>query len=324
MSEDVSLFKTRWFKLAITVPLVIAALYACLLGYDAGLTRDFSIKGLLFAFNFFTPSIVISSLTFPLVALVASNHNSKLVVTQLRKTDEQIKLQKAQNNFANYYLHVEKFSQHVELSNAIPKGFVSTKKLHDVFYPKAKEGNFSINNPLLWFAALELNLYHSKLSRLSRHFKFDYSPLQYLFNDNLNTAFIDTRERSNCNSDEIIDLRKEAHDLIERSNLFVCFMANAIYQDKPICSDIKITNKIMQNYSMAISSVFEFEGDIKTSGKLKSLGEFDSLLEFLFQKHSFIFRYILTKENNTDLMEMEFKEFELSCMKHSTESPLLV
>lgn len=77
----------------------------------------------------------------PIVALLAANHRSE-------QTKEQIKVTTAQNNFSNYYKHLEEFTNYSK-TNFEGKNNLNIRYMHKKIYPFSHEGNYSICNKLI-------------------------------------------------------------------------------------------------------------------------------------------------------------------------------
>lgn len=98
-------FHKWWvFWLAALMPIFVAAFCAWFISRDIRLVPDYSYQGLVVAYKYMKLPLLISALSFPLVALVASIHRSA-------QTHKQIALAIEQNLFSNYLKHKEEFSK---------------------------------------------------------------------------------------------------------------------------------------------------------------------------------------------------------------------
>lgn len=98
-------FHKWWvFWLAALMPIFVAAFFAWFISRDIRLVPDYSYQGLVVAYKYMKLPLLISALSFPLVALVASIHRSA-------QTHKQIALAIEQNLFSNYLKHKEEFSK---------------------------------------------------------------------------------------------------------------------------------------------------------------------------------------------------------------------
>lgn len=108
MSHDVHLTRTFGFKVALVLPLLISVILISYFGWREGYVWDFTLAGVVFAYEKFKLFLSVAALVFPSVALVASNHRSK-------QTVEQIKITHTQNIFSNYIKHREEFMKYLDV-----------------------------------------------------------------------------------------------------------------------------------------------------------------------------------------------------------------
>lgn len=93
--------------------------------------------------NFFTSTMkvplgVLAAIA-AILALFAANHRSEQSIHSMA-------LQRAQNNFANFYAHRKAFSEHCELMPEASKEVLrSSNTLHKALFPNAREGDLSLN-----------------------------------------------------------------------------------------------------------------------------------------------------------------------------------
>jgi len=106
------------------------------------------------AYTHFKVPLVIASLSFPLGAVVIASHRS---AQTLMMAD----LQSSQNRFANYFLHLDRFSKAMEATD-FHKAFPSLRFAHDYLYANlAESGSLGVNISLIKHFQLkvsELNL----------------------------------------------------------------------------------------------------------------------------------------------------------------------
>lgn len=146
-----SLFMSWDFRLAILIPLAVAVALATgianaesLVLADA-LTKE-SIQLML---QYFRLPLGVLALAFPFSAMVASNLRSVQAVHQME-------LQQSQNNFANHYLHLEKFTEQMELhcnppidenspeSKLMYRFTFRWQRVHSFFYPHTRKGHLFV------------------------------------------------------------------------------------------------------------------------------------------------------------------------------------
>lgn len=91
-------------------------------------------------FNLFKSPIAIIGFSLPILGLIGLNHRSE-------QTKQQIQLSESQNNFSNYYKHIEEFEKYLSDSINASSWFKDTthhRQLHCKLFPKSNEGNFDL------------------------------------------------------------------------------------------------------------------------------------------------------------------------------------
>jgi len=107
LKSDKHLTTLPEFWIAIFIPIGIAILITIVIVINSDLTLDLSYSGFNSTIVVFKVPLSIAALSFPFVALVATNHRS-------RQSSKQIQLATDQNNFANYFKHKEEFIKLLE------------------------------------------------------------------------------------------------------------------------------------------------------------------------------------------------------------------
>jgi hypothetical protein len=149
---NTSLFMSWDFRLAILAPFVVAVTLMVNIA-DAEsivMAQILTKESINVALEAFRLPLGVLTLAFPLVAMVASNLRSEQAVHQME-------LQRSQNDFANHYLHLEKFSEQME-DHCNPDGNVSFikfsfrwQRVHSFFYPLTKKGGLDVPDELTAF-----------------------------------------------------------------------------------------------------------------------------------------------------------------------------
>lgn len=117
------------FWYALLIPIGIAIIFAIVIINNSALYFDLSYLGFNKAINIFRVPLSIAALSFPLVALVATNHRS-------RQSSKQILLATEQNSFANYYKHKEEFQKILlNLERNWDIYFFDSTKLYEAIFP---------------------------------------------------------------------------------------------------------------------------------------------------------------------------------------------
>lgn len=139
MSANKHLLSVPIFWVVTLTPIIVASVIGIYMGYKEGLVFvSWTKENLEFTVAFFKIPILIASLVFPLAAVVVANHRSVQSVAMMQ-------LQNSQNNFANYWLHLDKFTSQIDEKSFLQK-FSSIRVVHDAFYPNAEQGDLSIDS----------------------------------------------------------------------------------------------------------------------------------------------------------------------------------
>ena len=136
-----SILELKVFRLTVFTLLVSAFVSAFLIVKSSPLQFSQSYEGFNHFFTVFRFPLAILATIIPAVALIATNHHSE-------QTREQIRLTNSQNNFTNYYKHIEEFEKFGLKTVAKPDKFHYTfdfRSLHSVLFNKAKDGNYAPN-----------------------------------------------------------------------------------------------------------------------------------------------------------------------------------
>jgi hypothetical protein len=127
--ENKHLLSLPSFWLATLSPLVVSvALMLIISHYDNLEFAVWTSENMTTAYNYFKVPLVIASLAFPLGAVVIASHRS---AQTLMMAD----LQSSQNRFANYFLHLDRFTEAMK-EGEVRRWSHSFKTTHDSLYPR--------------------------------------------------------------------------------------------------------------------------------------------------------------------------------------------
>lgn len=153
-------------KLSFGTSLIITIIIA---GHAHGVPWDFSGEGFSRFVELFKVPISIIAIGLTLIGICGANHRSEQTKRQIERTseqilrtDEQIKLTRSQNNFSNYFKHVEEFEKYCKLH--VGKIELSARRsTHSRIFKKARQGDFSIDEKVR-------EEFEKNLLSLMRHF----------------------------------------------------------------------------------------------------------------------------------------------------------
>jgi hypothetical protein len=128
-----------WF--AISFLLVASAITSGVIIYHTPLVLDLSSHGFNFFVSVFRFPLGVLTLIIPIVALLAANHRSE-------QTKEQIRITGVQNNFANYYKHLEEFIKYLDKQKGC-ENIAGSRYIHRMLYPNSQFGDYGLCEKLL-------------------------------------------------------------------------------------------------------------------------------------------------------------------------------
>lgn len=94
-------------KVVVGFAVVLAMVVSLVITMNSSIEIDLSYSGFNDAVRIFSVPLGILALIIPVVALLAANHRSE-------QTKEQMRLAGEQNNFSNYYKHLEEFEKYID------------------------------------------------------------------------------------------------------------------------------------------------------------------------------------------------------------------
>ena len=119
---------------------------------NSDLTADPSYEGFNSFLTIYRVPIGFLALLIPLGAIYAANHRSEQTRTQIIAAE-------SQNNFSNYFKHLEEFEKHisiVEVREEFETKYLNSKKLHARLFPYAREGYLYLAMDYYVFCFLEI------------------------------------------------------------------------------------------------------------------------------------------------------------------------
>ena len=135
-------------RVALATVLIVCVFLIVIIAITADTNLQINSIGLSNAASLFRVPVGAFTLSLPFFALLAASHRSeqtkqqmKLTRTQIARTDRQIGLSSDQNNFSNYYKHIEEFEKFCDSHlKDLAVTVTSHRKLHAAIYPRARDG----------------------------------------------------------------------------------------------------------------------------------------------------------------------------------------
>jgi len=139
-----SVLELKIFKVTLFVLIFLSILSAYFIATSLELKLSLTYEGFNNFFNVFKFPLSMLALIIPSVALIATNHRSE-------QTREQIRVTNNQNNFTNYYKHIEEFDKYHMQVNKVDKFILSydIRYLHSVIFDQSKGGIYEPNKQLM-------------------------------------------------------------------------------------------------------------------------------------------------------------------------------
>lgn len=130
-----SFFELKVVRLTFASIILLSISFFVIIILNSELDSDFSYRGFNYFVDVFKVPLATLALLIPAVALLAANHRSE-------QTREQILTAQSQNNFSNYYKHVEEFEKFCKNNETEKIKVINVRSLHDIIFEDAKNGDY--------------------------------------------------------------------------------------------------------------------------------------------------------------------------------------
>jgi hypothetical protein len=138
-----SLFELYVVRMIVALASIIFVTLSAIIGFKSAATWDFSACGFNTAFAMFKVPLGVLAVGLSLIGLCGANHRSEQTKRQIERTATQIALTKSQNDFANFYKHIEEFEKYCLKITDENFSVKSTRDLYRKIYPDSRSGYFS-------------------------------------------------------------------------------------------------------------------------------------------------------------------------------------
>lgn len=131
-----SFFGLTVVKATFSIIVALSVIFSLIIIYNSDIDLDLSYKGFNRFVEIFKVPLGTLALLIPSVALLAANHRSE-------QTREQILTAQSQNNFSNYYKHIEEFDKYCKAHSDEGVIVQNPIKLHGIIFDGAKNGIYT-------------------------------------------------------------------------------------------------------------------------------------------------------------------------------------
>jgi hypothetical protein len=139
------------------------ALLACITAILIAINTDSSIAldGESFnrAINLFKAPLGTIAVGLTLIGICGANHRSEQTKRQIERTSRQIAMTQSQNDFSNYYKHIEVFTEYCEIHTTQGYRPSRPRKLHSRLFPQARNGDFAIDKKFLSYFEQQIQMF---------------------------------------------------------------------------------------------------------------------------------------------------------------------
>ncbi|CAB0151230.1 hypothetical protein PSI9734_01643 [Pseudidiomarina piscicola] len=140
---DKAFFELRIVQMTFACFGLLAAVSAVVISWNSELSWNFDYHGWNHLITVYKVPLGILATLIPLVALLAANHRSV-------QTNEQIRVTVSNNNFQNYFRHIEQFEKFVESRPDVANYVRDKSSLHTSLFPNARSGDLAVSENIIF------------------------------------------------------------------------------------------------------------------------------------------------------------------------------
>lgn len=140
-----SLFDLPLVRRIAWLTIIFALSLSLVIALNSGLRAQFDYAGFNHAIEVFRVPLGVLALGLSLVGICGANHRSEQTKRQIERTSLQIELTRSQNDFANYYKHIEEFEKYCAKLKKPDTEVILTRNLYRKLFLKSRNGDFLIS-----------------------------------------------------------------------------------------------------------------------------------------------------------------------------------
>ncbi|EPM6343851.1 hypothetical protein ACTN1H_004077 [Vibrio parahaemolyticus] len=145
---EIGFFDLKIVRVTIIVITCTSIAISLLIIFNSDLKMNLSYIGWNNFITFFKVPLGILAILIPLGAIYATHHRSIQTLEQMKQTRMQLKMTASQNEFSNYYKHLEEFEKYCR-EHCDKNVYQHRRSLYQLSFPNSRESHYSANKELV-------------------------------------------------------------------------------------------------------------------------------------------------------------------------------
>jgi hypothetical protein len=141
-----SLFDLSIVRWTFLITVIFATSTTAIILWNSNLYFKPDYDGLNKSIEIFKVPLGMLAVGLSLIGICGANHRSEQTKRQIERTGTQIALTQSQNNFANYYKHIEEFDKYCAKISSEKVSVHSTREAHRKLFPNSRGGEYEVSN----------------------------------------------------------------------------------------------------------------------------------------------------------------------------------
>ncbi|EJR0950526.1 hypothetical protein NYG22_001961 [Vibrio alginolyticus] len=178
--EECHLEKRKWFhpdigffnlvivRVTIAIILSVSTIISLFIVYESNFEIDLSYVGWNNFITYFKVPLGTLATLIPLGAIYATHHRSIQTLEQMKQTNMQLKMTASQNEFSNYYKHLEEFEKYCK-EHCGESVYKHRRNFYHLLFHNSKELKYSANTDFIEFVSDSLLVTINQLKENSKN-----------------------------------------------------------------------------------------------------------------------------------------------------------
>lgn len=145
---EIGFFDLKIVRATIIVITCASIVISLLIIFNSDLKMNLSYIGWNNFITFFKVPLGILAILIPLGAIYATHHRSIQTLEQMKQTRMQLKMTASQNEFSNYYKHLEEFEKYCR-EHCDKNVYQHRRSLYQLSFPNSRESHYSANKEFI-------------------------------------------------------------------------------------------------------------------------------------------------------------------------------